>query len=117
MLKTYNNYIDSNTQLVLAFLNRNIKEKAQYYVCFMVFDAYQVLNKKEWIEQENQEYREAVEKRFKEYYKQFSYLYKSAPDEMRNALYAGIKQRSMNEGVFDEQVTLKDWIKHIEEEV
>lgn len=117
MLKTYNNYIESNTQLVLAFLNRNLKEKAQHYVCFMVFDAYQVLNKKEWIEQENQEYREAVEKRFKEYYKQFGYLYKSAPDEMRNSLYAGIKNRSMQEGVFDEVITLKDWIKHIEEEV
>ena len=117
MLKTYNNYIESNNALVLQFLNRNLKEMAQHYVCFMVFDAYQVLNKKEWIEQENQEYRLAVEKRFKEYYKNFAYLYKSSPDKMKNSLYAGIKNRSMNEGVFDEVITLKDWIKHIEEEI
>ena len=117
ILNTYNNYLDSNTELVKEFLRRERVEEAEFYVCFMIFDAYQTLNKKEWIEQENQEYRDATEKRFKQYYNEFNYLYKRADETKRNQIYAGMKQRFMAEGVFDENITLKDWIKHIEEDV
>ena len=117
ILNTYNNYLDSNTELVKEFLRRERVEEAEFYVCFMIFDAYQTLNRKEWIEQENQEYRDATEKRFKQYYNEFNYLYKRADETKRNQIYAGMKQRFMAEGVFDENITLKDWIKHIEEDV
>ena len=117
ILNTYNNYLDSNTELVKEFLRRERVEEAEFYICFMIFDAYQTLNKKEWIEQENQEYRDATEKRFKQYYNEFNYLYKRADETKRNQIYAGMKQRFMAEGVFDENITLKDWIKHIEEDV
>ena len=89
---------------------------AQRYCVKMVLDGYQTLNKAEWINQENQEYRKAVEDRYKKYWKEFKSLYNAdymKPEE-KNLIYAGIKQRFMTEGVLDEQITLKDWIASIE---
>ena len=40
----------------------------------MTFDSYYTINKKEQLDQENQEYRKATERRFSEYYKEFKVL-------------------------------------------
>lgn len=117
ILKTYNNLIDSNTALIKELLNRDYKIEAQRWCIKMVLDGYQTLNKKEWINQDNQEYRKAVEDRYTEYWKEFKELYNAdyVKQEEKNLIYAGIKQRFMTEGVLDEVITLKDWIKKIEE--
>lgn len=117
ILKTYNNMLDSNTALIKQFISRGFQDKAQFYVTMMIYDAYQTLNKQEWIEQENQEYRQAVEKRFKKYCDEFIHIYDRTPQELKNQVYAGIKQRFMTEGVFDEHITFKDWIEHIKGEI
>ena len=113
ILKTYNNMLDSNTKLVKSMRKRNRLQLAQEFVCQMIYDAYMTMNKSEWIDQENQEYRHKTELRFKEYYKEFSYLYEDFPEEGKNQIYAGLKNRFMQEGMFMEEITFKDWIKHI----
>lgn len=115
ILKTYNNMLDSNTALIKQLLKRNIVEKANMFAVSMIYDAYLTMNKKEWIDQENQEYRHKTEKRFAEYYEEFKYLYDRTPEEVRNQVYAGVKNRFMTEGVFAEEITFKEWIKHITE--
>ena len=115
ILKTYNNMLDSNTALIKQLLKRNMLEKANMFAVSMIYDAYLTMNKKEWIDQENQEYRHKTEKRFAEYYKDFRYLYDRTPEEGRNQVYAGVKNRFMTEGVFAEEITFKEWIKHIME--
>lgn len=115
ILKTYNNMLDSNTALIKQLLKRNMVEKANMFAVSMIYDAYLTMNKKEWIDQENQEYRHKTEKRFAEYYKEFKYLYDRTPEEGRNQVYAGVKNRFMMEGVFAEEITFKEWIKHITE--
>lgn len=40
----------------------------------MTFDSYYTMNKKEWLDRENQEYRKSTERRFSEYYKEFKVL-------------------------------------------
>lgn len=115
ILKTYNNMLDSNTALVKEFLRRNIVEKAIQFAVSMIYDAYMTMNKKEWIDQENQEYRMNTEHRFKSYYDEFKYLYSRASEELRNQIYAGMKNRFMREGMFIEEITFKQWIKHIEQ--
>ena len=117
ILKTYNNLIDSNAALIRELQRRDMNFDAQRYCVKMVLDGYQTLNKAEWINQENQEYRRAVEERYKEYWREFKDLYNAdymKPEE-KNLIYAGIKQRFMTEGVLDEQITLKDWIASIEQ--
>ena len=61
ILKTYNNMLDSNTALVRQFLKRERLLDARFYATSMIYDAYFTLNKQEWINQENQQYRKAVE--------------------------------------------------------
>jgi hypothetical protein len=105
--------IDSNTALVKQFQQRRRKEDAQFFVTTMIFDAYYTMNKKEWLEQENQDYRNNVEKRFTEYYHEFKDLFKSIDEKVKSQIIVGIKNRMFGEGLFLEKITFDDWIKHI----
>lgn len=115
ILKTYNNMLDSSTALVQQFIYRSRNQDAQFYATLMIYDAYFTLNKQEWVSQENQEYRKAVEKRFSLYYKQFKHLFESTPKETQSQIIANLKNRMFNEGLFMESVTFNDWIKSIEQ--
>ena len=114
ILKTYNNMLDSNDALVQEFLRRNRREDAQFYATSMIYDAYFTMNKDEWLNQENKEYRDMVEKRFKEYWMRNKYLHDDIPVEQKNQIIVGIKNRMYNEGMILETLTFNEWIKQIE---
>ena len=113
ILKTYKNMLDSNTALVSEFMRRGLFEFAQFYCTSMVFDAYFTMNKKEWVDQENKEYRYLTEKRFKEYFIKFKEIFDSCPEQTKSQIIAGIKNRMFTEGLFIETITFDDWISHI----
>lgn len=113
ILKTYNNMLDSNTALVQEFLRRGRIEDAQFYSVSMIYDAYFTMNKDEWLNQENQKYRNATEKRFKEYFLQFEQLFNTIQQEVKAQIIMGIKNRMFSEGLLMETTTFDDWIKHI----
>ena len=117
ILKTYNNMLDSSTALIEEFLSRNRKEDAQFYAAGTVYDAYFTMNKDEWLNQENQEYRMNTEKRFKEYYLNFKKLFDEMPQQKKNEIIVSIKNRFYQEGMFMESITFNDWIKHIENDL
>lgn len=114
ILKTYNNMLDSNTALVNEFIDRRRMDDAKFFVTSMIFDAYYTLNKKEWIEQENKEYRDAVEDRFALYYKTFKPIYEKIDEKIKMSIVAGIRNRMFGEGLMLESITFDDWIKSIE---
>lgn len=114
ILKTYNNMLDSNTALVEELQRRGKKNEAAYYACSMIYDAYFMMNKDEWLNQENQEYRNATELRFKRYYEQFKTLFESVPKDQRAQIIVGMKNRFFGEGLLMESVTFDDWLRHIE---
>lgn len=114
ILKTYNNMLDSNTALVTELLRRGMLTDAQFYCCSMVYDAYFTMNKAEWLNQENQEYRINTEKRFKAYFDQFHYLFDGVSEDVKSQIIVGIKNRFFQEGMFLESVTFADWIKHVQ---
>lgn len=113
ILKTYNNMLDSNDALVGELLRRAKLEDAQFYATAMIFDAYFTMNKAEWIDQENKEYRKATEGRFKQYYLKYKHLYEALPEEMKFQIVAGVKNRMYAEGLLMESITFEDWIKHV----
>lgn len=115
ILKTYNNMIDSNDALIATLRKKGAKEKALFYVAFMLFDAYYTMNKPEWVNQENREYRDATEARFAKYYKKHKKEWESisAPDKMQ--ISQGIRGRSVNEGMQMESLTIDEWLSHLEE--
>ncbi len=114
ILKTYNNMLDSNTALVNELLRRGREQDAQFYAAMMIYDAYYTMNKQEWLDQENQNYRMETEKRFKAYYTEFRKLFDAVPIDYKSQIIMGIKNRFFGEGLFLESITFDDWIKHID---
>jgi predicted AlkP superfamily pyrophosphatase or phosphodiesterase len=114
ILKTYNNMIDSNTELVLQFLQRGKNTEAFTCIALMVYDAYFTMNKNEWLNQENKEYRKNTELRFQEYWLRFRNLFFSTSQEIKNQVVMGTKNRMYAEGLIMESITFEQWIKEIE---
>jgi hypothetical protein len=56
--------LDSSTALVEELGRRGLKTDAIFFATSMIYDAYFTMNKDEWINQENEVYRYATEKRF-----------------------------------------------------
>lgn len=117
ILKTYRNMIDSNDALIQEFLKRMVEDKAYFYIAFMIFDAYYTMNKPEWINQENKEYRDSTEFRFAKYYKKYKKRWDAIPSTDKIQISQGIRGRSVNEGMMMEAVTIDDWLEHIEKMV
>ena len=116
ILKTYNNMLDSNTALVQEFIKRHRITDAQFYITFMIYDAYFTMNKDEWINQENIEYRKATERRFKEYYIMFKEYYETIDKQVKAQIVMGIKNRMFQEGLLMETITFDNWIEHVMKE-
>lgn len=114
ILKTYNNMLDSNDALVKEFNRRDRADKAKFYVAFMVFDAYYTMNKKEWIDQENQKYREATEKRFAKYFKEHKSEWDEVGEGDKMAISNGVRTRSVSEGMPMESITINAWLEHVQ---
>lgn len=114
ILKTYRNMLDSNTALVNEFMRRGIHDKAMFYTVFMIFDAYYTMNKEDWKNQENQEYRHETELRFKKYFKDFKSMWETIPINDKMVISNQVRSRSVMEGMRMEAITIDDWLKHIE---
>ena len=113
ILKTYNNMLDSNDALVGEFLRRGMKDKALFYCGFIIFDAYYMMNKPEWIDQDNKEYRDNTEKRFGEYFMKRRDLWNSISDQDKMIISNQVRTRTVMEGMKMETITIDAWIKKI----
>lgn len=115
ILKTYRNMIDSNSALIKEFKKKGRPDLSAFYTAFMIFDAYYTMNKPEWINQENVEYRYATEKHFADYYKENKKTWESIPFTDKMQISQGIRGRSINEGMQMESMTIDEWLKSVEE--
>lgn len=115
ILKTYNNMLESNDELVQQFLTRGIQADAQFFATSMIYDAYFTMNKDEWLNQKNKEYRSATEQRFKSYWLKYKWLHDSIPQDIKAQIIMGIKNRMYGEGMLLETLTFSEWIKQVEE--
>ena len=114
ILRTYRNMLDSNDALVDEFIRRERQDKAGFYCAMMVFDSYYTMNKPEWINQENKEYRDLTEKRFSEYYVKHKSLWNSIPTQDKMQISNGVRTRSVSEGMLMESITIEEWLKRME---
>lgn len=115
ILKTYRNMLDSNDALVDEFLSRGMQDKAAFYTAFIIFDAYYTMNKPEWIEQENKQYRDATEKHFAKYFLKRKLLWDAISMNDKMVISNQVRSRSVMEGMRMESITVWDWLKHVEE--
>ena len=115
ILKTYRNMLDSNDALVDEFMRRAVHDKAMFFTAFMIFDAYYTMNKPEWMNQENQDYRDSTELRFAEYYRKHRDMWDNLPIGDKMMISNQVRQRSVMEGMRMEAITIDAWLRHIEE--
>jgi len=114
MLKTYHHMIRSNDALIEEFKRRGRADREKFYVVAAVFDAYYTMNKPAWVNQENKEYRDATEREFAEYFRKYKSVWESVGDKDKMKVSNHIRARSVHEGMGMEQVTISDWLRHIE---
>ncbi len=114
ILKTYNNMLDSNEALVTELRQRGKEDKALLYTVMIIFDSYYLMNMPEWLDQENQEYRNSTEKRFSSYFKKNKKAWEEIPFTEKMAISNSVRSRHIQEGMRMEAVTIDDWLKHIE---
>ena len=115
ILKTFNNMIASNDALLDEFTRRMMPEKANAYCVMMCWDAYFTMCKREWRDQENQEYRMATERRFAECFRKHHAKWEAVPETDKLMISQGIRQRSIQEGMLMESVTIDQWLSNIQE--
>ena len=115
ILKTYKNMLDSNDALIDEVLSRGIQDKAAFFTAFMIFDAYYTMNKPEWIDQENQEYRNSTEKRFAEWFRKHEDIWNNVPINDKMMISNQVRSRSVMEGMRMEAITIDSWLRHIKE--
>jgi hypothetical protein len=72
------------------------------------------MNKPEWINQENKEYRDSTEKRFAKYYLKRKKLWDNLTSQEKILISNQIRTRIISEGMMMEAVTIDDWLSHIE---
>lgn len=116
MLKTYREMIRSTAALVRELAHRGKLDKAAEAVAIQTYDAYFTMNKTEWLNFDNREYREDTERDFGRFRREFRLLADSVPEGLRNKVVMGIKSRMFAEGVVLEKVTFDDWIRKVDEE-
>lgn len=113
ILKTFNNMLDSSDACIEQFIKKNFISLAKQLVTSMIYDCYYTMNKTEWLDQENQEYRRNTEKRFKKYYLKYKEYFDTIEDNERNQIIIGMKNRMFKEGLMLESITFEDWMKEI----
>ena len=106
--------LDSNDALIDEFLSRAMQDKVMFYTAFMIFDAYYNMNKPEWIDQENQEYRHNTELRFKQYYLKHKDIWTLVPINDKMMISNNVRSRTIMEGMRMEAITIDNWLTHIE---
>ena len=114
ILKTYNNMLDSNSALIKEFEKRCMFDKAQFFTVFMIFDAYYTMNRPDWLDQENQEYRNNTEKYFAKYFKTHKKKWEETSMNDKMLISNGIRTRLIQEGMQMERMTIDEWLEHIE---
>lgn len=115
ILKTFKNMLWSNNALVNEFIRREKMDEAKFYATMLIYDCYFMMNKEEWIDQENQQYRIETELEFSKNYYEFKELFDTIDPDVRHQIIMGTKNNKFREGMFLEKITFDDWIKHIEE--
>ena len=78
-----------------------------------VLDAYYTMNKKEWTDKTHTDYRQAVERRFYEYFRKHEYQWDAVSDQEKMMISNGVRQRSVMEGMPMESLTIGQWLNQV----
>ena len=113
MQKTYNNYIDSISALVDQLIERKKDGNADILICTQMFDTYYLMNTDAWLKQDNQSYRIATEKRFKEFYETYKKRFDKIDKAFKLSISNQVRANKIKAGMEMEKQTFEQWIEYI----
>jgi hypothetical protein len=113
-MKTFPHLIKSNTALVRELLLRNKEKDAQACATQRIYDAYLMLNKYEWQNEEYKKYRKEAEKCMAEYYHEFGCLMRATPFDKKCEILKNLKIKHINQGNLFESFTFESWLNRLE---
>ena len=111
--KTYPDLIKSSDHLIGWLVGKSKFDKARECIVSIVFDAYYTFCHPSWKSIETKEYRDGAEKCFSDYFRRWEYLWDEAPDQMKMQISAGIRNRSVQQGMEMETETLEQFLTRI----
>lgn len=114
LLKTSTNMLDSTDALLAQLEARGMLDKAPQFAVQSVFECYYMMSKPEWINQENQEYRDKTERRFAQFFKKHRHYWDAMAEPERMMISNGVRGRQVMEGMGMEQMTISQWLAYIE---
>ena len=105
--------IKSSDHLIGWLVGKSTFDKARECIVSIVFDAYYTFCHPSWKSIETKEYRDGAEKCFSDYFRRWEYLWNEAPDQMKMQISAGIRNRSVQQGMEMETETLEQFLTRI----
>ena len=115
LVKTYRNLLDSEEAMLQQFLRRRMEKEAISLVASFIFDTFYSLNKPDWVDPENQTYRDFAERYFASYFQRYRYIFEKIPESDRIKISGEVRARNIKEGMRMERTSFPEWIEHIEQ--
>lgn len=113
LLKTFNNMLATTDALIDQFVKRGFEEKAKAFTASTVYDTYYTMNKPDWVEVNNAEYRESTECEFARWFSKHGDKWESLDPQVRMVISEQQRQRHVAEGMLMEAVTLDQWLERV----
>lgn len=113
LLKTWPDMIASNEALVSQLMDRGLEDKAREYLARLVLETYYTLQKPAWRDEENGGYRRGAMERLGRYLRERRGLWESVSEGDKAKLSAGLRDRSVLEGMGPERETLYDFLEGV----
>lgn len=113
LLKTFPDMLKSVDALVDEFVRRMMNDKANVYTASGVWETYYMLNKPEWVEKTNADYRNTVERCFARFFRKHRSKWEALTPHEKVMISSEVRQRKVMEGMLIEAVTIDQWLAHI----
>lgn len=113
LLKTYNNMLATTDAIIDQFVMRGYEEKAKAFTASTVYDTYYTMNKPDWVEANNSDYRESTEREFARWFEKHRGKWESLDPKVRVVISEQQRRRHVAEGMLMEAKTIGDWLSEI----
>lgn len=114
--RTYPQLLDARDALADELERRGMQERAAEVTVQAILDAYYAMQSPAWLAPGSAAYRRATEERAAAFWNKHADAWHMTPERERAAMSAAIRERFVREGMELEAVTVRDWLRHIEED-
>lgn len=117
VLRTYDDVILVRTGICRQLKERGFKEEYDTSVAMTVLNSYYDFQKPAYLQPENQKLTRNAEKAFKRYWNEFGKDFLDCTNQKIAEVARIARENAYKNGMLYEQVALKTWLKHIQNEV